>query len=354
MQRINFDLEKCRFYAYTRWSVGDTASEIHRDIQRVWGDNCIAYSTITSWLRIFPVMKNEIPEEHRGRPKSTRLPESIAQVQKLITDDPKLTCRDLEIFVGIPRTTVDVILREDLHLRNISCCWIPHSLSNEDKKLRVTCAEEMLKNFTALGNELVRCYTVVDETWIYFQGKGKKSDHRAWVGEGSTGPQVEVSKFGEAKCLLLVAFTPNKKVYMQTLPHGCTMDSDTYINIFHDLGEHWRKLHRDSTKMSEIWLQQDNAPPHVSAKTLGFFSRRGVRLMKQPPFSPDYNLCDRFLFRSLKNDCRFDTFTCAEQVQQAALQWFNDLPEEQLQHQVDELKHHLQNVIHAHGDYITE
>jgi hypothetical protein len=299
-------------------------------------------------------MSDEPPEEHRGRPRSARVPENIELVRKAITDDPKLSCRDIEMLLGVSKTTADVILREDLQLRNVYCVWVPHLLTNERKEQRVISAKELLQNFATLSNNLNKCYTVVDETWIYHHNTGKKWDHRAWIGEGSSKPTQETRGIAAPKSLLIIAFTPNKKVFIKVLPPGHTMNSDTYRDFFHDVGEHWRTLHSDPTKLSEIWLQQDNASPHTSAKTMNFFTRRGVRIMKQPPFSPDYNLCDRFLFRAFKNDCRFDDFTCAEHVQTAALQWFRNIPHETFYHEVDKLKCHLQDVIKSGGEYIAE
>ena len=43
-------------------------------------------------------------------------------------------------------------------------------------------------------------------------------------------------------------------------------------------------------------LIQDNARPHVSALTLQFFQEMNIRLLKQPAYSPDCNLCDRYIF----------------------------------------------------------
>ncbi|QQP53569.1 Hypothetical protein FKW44_006089 [Caligus rogercresseyi] len=50
----------------------------------------------------------------------------------------------------------------------------------------------------------------------------------------------------------------------------------------------------------------DNARPHTATDTKEFLTRRDVEPAKQSPYSPDLNLCDRFLFRKLKHLLRED------------------------------------------------
>ena len=45
---------------------------------------------------------------------------------------------------------------------------------------------------------------------------------------------------------------------------------------------------------------QDNARPHVSAFTTNFMTEKNIRLLKQPPYSPDCNLCDSYVFPRLE------------------------------------------------------
>ncbi|QQP40936.1 Hypothetical protein FKW44_015152 [Caligus rogercresseyi] len=49
----------------------------------------------------------------------------------------------------------------------------------------------------------------------------------------------------------------------------------------------------------------DNARPHCH-RYQGVLDRRDVEPVKQSPYSPDLNLCDRFLFRKLKHLLRED------------------------------------------------
>ena len=99
---------------------------------------------------------------------------------------------------------------------------------------------------------------------------------------------------------------------------------------------------------------QDNARPHVSATTKKFFQRRQVEMMEQSPYSPDFNLCDRWLIKDLKKHLRTCHLTCANDVLDAALSHFRLIPVTRFYSELLKLRDHCSKVLDAHGDYITK
>ena len=63
-------------------------------------------------------------------------------------------------------------------------------------------------------------------------------------------------------------------------------------------------------------LMWGNARPHAAANTKQCLARRKVEPIKQSPYSPDLNLCDRFLFRKLKHLLRNEEFNAHEDLTQ--------------------------------------
>ena len=47
-------------------------------------------------------------------------------------------------------------------------------------------------------------------------------------------------------------------------------------------------------------LQHDNARPHTARATAQHIEEQNIRLLRQPAYSPDTNLCDRYLFPRLE------------------------------------------------------
>ena len=45
--------EQYRFYIFTRLELRDSLKKIHKDLQAVYGANCVSYSTMYKWIQAF-------------------------------------------------------------------------------------------------------------------------------------------------------------------------------------------------------------------------------------------------------------------------------------------------------------
>ena len=61
-------------------------------------------------------------------------------------------------------------------------------------------------------------------------------------------------------------------------------------------------------------LIQDNARPHVSSTTLEYLQGNNVRLIKQPAYSPDCNLCHRYIFNFNRLEAKRGDFSNTNDV----------------------------------------
>lgn len=64
--------------------------------------------------------------------------------------------------------------------------------------------------------------------------------------------------------------------------------------------KNWKSHKRFYVAKKLLKWQHDNATPHSSILTREFFKKENINRLVQPPYSPDMNLCDRFLFRRFK------------------------------------------------------
>ena len=58
----------------------------------------------------------------------------------------------------------------------------------------------------------------------------------------------------------------------------------------------------------------DNARPHSSSLTQDYLAQSGISVVHQSPYSPDLNLCDRYLFRAIKQYLKNEDFDGPEAV----------------------------------------
>ena len=56
-------------------------------------------------------------------------------------------------------------MTEKLNKRNVCARWVPHELSEQQKKNRVECGNELIEHFS--GRAAAKKIIVTDEKWIY-------------------------------------------------------------------------------------------------------------------------------------------------------------------------------------------
>jgi hypothetical protein len=367
-----------KFYAFTRFKLGIGATACHAELAKVYADEAPGKSTIYRWYSDFPdtgghlnpknidgLESSESGEEDDdeeeaavvspGRPRTTRTAEKVTAIQEYLEIDCQMSVRELADACEIDKSTVHRILRKDLGLRNVASVWVPHELSDLNKQNRVNCAENLRRHFHQEGMEsFCNKYAVQDETWVYLKGQPRKQQNRAWLTPTQPRPQVIRRTLADKKVMVMIAFTPNKRFSITAVPPNERINSDKIIEFVRHTGDLWRCLRSNPMRLSDVLWQWDNARPHSARATRDFMEGRNISMIFQSPYSPDLNLCDRFLFNWLKADFCDNVFRDHLELQQAALQWARQLDENALQREVQKLMDHCQAVIDARGDYVTD
>ncbi|QQP34906.1 Uncharacterized protein FKW44_022954 [Caligus rogercresseyi] len=143
-----------------------------------------------------------------------------------------------------------------------------------------------------------------------------------------------------------------RRVSITGLPAGTTADRNTMIQYLRTTGKHFLSLKKDNIRLKDCLLMWDNARPHTATDTREFLTRRDVEPVKQSPYSPDLNLCDRFLFRKLKLLLREDEFGDHEEATLAVQRAMRRVSEDELNDQLRKLQGHCYDVIAVGGDYV--
>lgn len=256
--------------------------------------------------------------------------------------------------MGLSKDAVRLILTNQLGLRKVCSTWIPHQLSENNKKDRVSCAENIITLFNENSTEYLLHYLVTeDESWFLYETAQTKQQNKAWCHPNEPKPTVVRPKLTNKKTLLLLAFTGDGKVSADVCAPGQTLNSQGYVEFVRATGEKWRHHRTSPVKLKELLWQHDNARPHVSQETIDFFNRRSVRLLKQSPYSPDLNQCDRWVFKFLKHAFRGRKFANGEEVLSQAVQTLRSLPQEKFRNELEHLHEHCHQVLRHSGNYVS-
>jgi len=74
---------------------------------------------------------------------------------------------DIEGSLQIASRAVSKIMHEYLRVRKIASRWVPHTLTESQKRICVEWCEEMLKRFERGNSRRVSDIVTGDESWIY-------------------------------------------------------------------------------------------------------------------------------------------------------------------------------------------
>jgi hypothetical protein len=353
MQHSN---ENLRFYVYMEAKRGVTAKETLEHLREALSDAAPSQSFVCKWHKDFTSGERQSVEtrERPGRPVLQRTQANISGVFDFVESYPKSSVACIASSLNLSWETVRRILVDDLLFRKVCSMWIPHALTAENRQQRVQCCQSILQLFRDnLEFELLRVWVTQDETWVPFEMLPPKEDNKVWIAPQTSRPTVVREQLTFKKTMLSIAFTGNGKVSADVTERGETVDSERYVEFVHRTGELWRKLRSDPTNLKELLWQHDNARPHTAAATVRFFQRRRIQLVKQSPYSPDLNQCDRWIFKELKKGLRQRSLQCAQDVLHATQELFRKIPPERFQFELESLRQHCEKVIQCDGDYVS-
>ena len=145
------------------WKIGLTYKDCHaRLVQASF------YHTVFNWFRQF--QRNIFTLQHAprsGRPSKFLTKHTIDAVRKIIEDDPNSTYQQIEAILGISSMAINSIIHDYLNLRKVFARWVPHTLTDDQKQLRVQFCRHSLKRFEEGRSRRVFDIITGDESCFY-------------------------------------------------------------------------------------------------------------------------------------------------------------------------------------------
>ena len=161
-------------------------------IQKAFVDESIGITQIKEWYRRFKNGRTSVDSDPRSsRPSLTTTPENIERVRLAIEGGRRLTVRELENDLGIPKTTVWKILNKILGMTRVCAKFIPKLLTTEQKDLRSEIAQDNLEMVSDDENVLKKVITG-DESWVYGYDPETKQQYSQWKRPDEPRPKKHV------------------------------------------------------------------------------------------------------------------------------------------------------------------
>ncbi|CAH2100850.1 unnamed protein product [Euphydryas editha] len=245
-------------------------------------------STEKRWVAEFKRGRTSLEDDPRqGRPKTATTPEIVEKIQDIVLENRRVTVRDLVEALGISLGSVSNILTEVVGLRKLCAQWVPHSLTMEQKHIRMRLSQQHLERFRKDRVDFVRRFITMDETWVYHHDPESKQEAKEWCEPGCSAP---------------------------------------------------KRVH-------------DNARCHKSILTMAKIHELKFELLEHPPYSPDLAPRDFHRFPDLKKFMRGKRFSSNDEVITAVEAYFASLPDSHFRDGIPKLESRWNKCIDVQGDY---
>ena len=244
--------DEIRAYIKARSKLGCSLKKLMTEISIAFGPSCVSYDTVRRWKKKFEYGVESIKNAPKsGRTKSASRKETVSKIKEVIEGDARFTVRDIARKVGISLSTVNLILKKHLKVRKISARWVPHLLTDEQKRQRVKVAKKLLQMFPKYDKK---------QFAIFFSGEGVAIKVPVKKGKSITGKYYKD-----------VVLKKLKKYYQKRRP---------------------------ATGFKHVRLLHDNVPAHTSAIVTAFLTKEKVTVLPHSRIPQTLRHVISFCFRN--------------------------------------------------------
>jgi [histone H3]-lysine36 N-dimethyltransferase SETMAR len=341
--------EHLRFYIKTRTILEVSAKTIHEELTLAYGSDVVSYSTVQKWAKLFRDGRMEVEDDLRcGRPVSVVTEENIDLVRDIIEEDPHATYDDIAKESELSHWSINVIIHEHLKLEKISSRWVPHDLTDQQKRNRVNFCRENLAKFRTNSWRLCNIVTG-DETFIYLRQIGRKQSNARWTAQGESPGTVVRRSIYEPKVLFSIFFKSTGPLLVHAVDKGIKIDRFYYRDNCLKQVVREIKKQRPKTGTRGVKLLHDGASPHDNQEVRDYLKEEGVGLIPHPAYSPDLSPCDYWLNDYIKS--RLEDQKDEKSLFKAVSKIVNNIPKEEYKKTFDKLIERMQLCIDNNGEY---
>ena len=205
------------------------------EISTAYEPSCVSYDTVRRWTKKFESGVESIKNAPKsGRPKSASLKEIVSKIKEIIEGDGRFSVRDIARKVGISLSTVHLILQKHLKVRKISARWVPHLLTDEEKRQRIKVAKKLFQMFPKCDKKQFANFVTGNETWVHYFDPVRKVSIKIWATKHSKRPIIGKRSLSAKKVLYAIFFSgegvaikvPVKKHHRKVLQRRSTEETD--------------------------------------------------------------------------------------------------------------------------------
>ena len=309
-------------------SNGITATESLKMLQKCFGESTLSRTQVFEWHKAFSEGREVVENlSHASRPSTSVNDDNMEKVKEIVLENRRVGIREIAEALNISYGSTQHILVNVLGMKRIAARLVPKDLNFLQKARRVEVAEEMLANVTDHPTFIKRVITG-DETWVYEYDVETAQQSSEWRAKNEPKPKKPRQSRSKIKTMLIVFFDYRGVVHHEFVPEGQTVNKEYYLAVLRRLREAIRRKRPDLWADNSWIFHHDNAPSHSSLIVTEFLAKHEIKVIAQPPYSPDLAPCDFFLFPKLKYPLRGTRHESIEAIKRNSLKELKAIPAE--------------------------
>jgi histone-lysine N-methyltransferase SETMAR len=197
-----------------------TVGNIHKQLQKVYGDDAVDRSTVGCWAKRLSGKSGhaDIHDLPCGDRLQSAHTDTIAErANNMIVADRHVTVKQLSLHLDTGEARVCRIL-EKLGYTKVCAKWVPQQPTDVHKEHRKTVCSELLERFENEGDNFLTRIVTGDETWLHYYEPETKRQSMEWHHANSpqkkkfraapSAGKVMATVFWDMEGLLLVDLLP--------------------------------------------------------------------------------------------------------------------------------------------------
>jgi len=344
---MNLNREQIRTIVYYEYLDTKDSSVIFERMKNRLGDTVVSISTVKYWIREFKRGRQSVKDDPRsGRPVSATTDENINAVRDMVRADPQITFYELEEMPGITRGSLQRIIHDHLGLQKKFCKFVPHFLTEDQKRARVKTCTENLNMWRNDGRTLINKIISEDETYVHYYEPKSRTESKIWVFEDESPPHVVKKSKTIGKVLYAVFFNTSGLV------EAVKLEGQKSVTALWYTTKCLPRIFRNASRRG-LLLHHDNASSHTANLTSQYLAENKIKVVPHPPYSPDLAIADFWLFNGLKRNLRGKHFASEEELDSAVLDYFQSISKEAWEEAFDIWRRRMIRCVEANGDYFV-
>lgn len=336
------------------WKLGKQKADILRDLQHIYGEHALKQRTVEKWMQLFRQGRESTDDDSRsGRPATSTSGDHVAAVEKILSDNPKVTTRELAETLRVSVGSIVTILHDRLHMSKISSRWVPRLLTTANKEIRSELCLSFMNKFDHDPEDFLQRIVTGDETWLYIYDPEPKQASMQWRPIGSKAPIKPKVEKSQAKVMATVFFDSVGVLLVHYLEPGLTITAARYNDILTSLREAIRVKRRGKLTRGVIF-HHDNCPAHRSNLVQQSLHQHRFEILPHPPYSPDLAPADFHLFPKIKKNLKGKHFDNLQMLQDAFEQLLDDQTPDFYHSAFTDWRQRADKCFQLNGDYVEK